>query len=274
MKKTLSLVIAFSLILGLGMFAQAEDVVVSTDQVTVNTTSEAVVVSTDSVVVNTTEDDDKDDDLEKIPNPAEIKNFGQIVKKGTSLWGVRKKEMKQEQKKKSFEEKKGETLEKIPTPSEIKNFKNIKKVGTALWGIRKEAKKMEMKKEQKKQEMKKIDASMVPCVTDAINTKDVALKTAFGTYSEKMNLLLDTRNACQIAALASEDQISASKACAETYQKEVKANNELIKKVRSESWKTYTVKLGECVKTQTTASSTPTVLNLEDGGNVDDSAQL
>jgi len=271
MKKTLSLVIAFSLILGLGMFAQAEDVVVSTDQVTVNTTSEAVTVSTDQVVVNTTEADDKDDDLEKIPTPAEIKNFGQIVKKGTTLWGVRKKEMKQEQKKNTFEEKKAEPLEKISGPSEIKNFKNIKKIGTALWGIRKEAKKMEMKKVQ---EMKKIDASMVPCVTDAINAKDASLKTAFNAYSEKMNLLLDARNACQIAALTNENQISASKACADTYQKEVKASNETIKKVRSESWKTYTAKLGECVKAQTATTTTPTVLKLEDGGSADTSAQL
>lgn len=265
MKKTLSLVIAFSLILGLGMFAQAEDVMVSTDQVTVNTTSEAVVVSTDQVVVSTT----GEDDLEKIPTPAEIKNFGQIVKKGATLWGIRKKEMKQEQKKNSTEEKKGEKLEKIAGPGEIKDFKNIRKVGTALWGIRKEVKKMEMKKVQ---EMKKIDASMVPCVTDAINAKDASLKTAFNTYSEKMNSLLDARNACQIAALTNENQISASKACADTYQKEVKASNETIKKVRSESWKTYTSKLGECVKAQTTA--TTTVLKLEDGGSADTSAQL
>jgi len=271
MKKTLSLAIAFSLILGLGMFAQAEDVVVSTDQVTVNTTSEAVTVSTDQVVVNTTEEDD---DLEKIPTPAEIKNFEQIKKKGTVLWGIRKKEMKQEEKKKSFEEKKSEALEKIPAPGEIKNFKNIKKVGTVLWGIRKETKKMDMKKEQKREEMKKIDVSMVPCVTDAINAKDASLKTAFSAYSEKMNLLLDARNACQIAALTNENQIAASKACADTYQKEVKANNETIKTVRSEAWKTYTAKLGECVKTQTASSSPSTVLNLEDGGSSDTSAQL
>ena len=59
-----------------------------------------------------------------------------------------------------------------------------------------------------------------------------------------------------------------------SYQKEVKVSNETIKTVRNETWKTYTAKLGECVKTQTASSSPSTVLNLEDGGSSDTSAQL
>lgn len=236
MKKTLLLTVAFSLILGLTIVAKAEG-------------------------------------LEKISNPSELKHFNQIVKKDKSLWGVRikasstmeKKEMKQEQKKLNSEEKKGEKLEKISSLADVKYFKNIRKVGDALWGIRKEA---------KNNLVNKIASSSIACVKEAITAKNVSLKEAFGVNSGIVIGTLDTRTTCQIAALDGVDQFAANKLCVNAYQEKIKTANEALKKVRNEAWKTYAVKLNECVKSQTEASATPAVLNLEDGGSVDGVTQL
>ncbi|MBU4216934.1 hypothetical protein L6270_03845 [Candidatus Parcubacteria bacterium] len=256
MKKTLSLVVAFSLILGLAVAVKA-------------------------------------DGLEKISHPSEIKNFGQIVKKGTALWGIRKgaegKSMASAEKKETKKEDVAGELEKIPNLAEMNNFKEIKKIGTSLFGIRKEAKVQEKKQVK---EMKKVQAGAVPCVKEAINAKDAALKEAFTAYSQTILTALDARNLCQINALDGENQIEANKACATTYQEAVKNSNKITAAVRNESWKSYTEKLKQCVKaeastiTATDASTTPAVveatetpeteevLNLEDGGSVDVEAQI
>lgn len=228
MKKTLFLTVALSLVLGTVAFAKAEN-------------------------------------LEKISHPSELRNFTKIIKKDKSLWGIRLKKEEKEERKEKKEEKREEkknddnqTLEKISSLSDVKYFTKIRKIGTSLWGIRKEA---------KVNAVNKIEAAAIPCVKEAIDTKDASLKTVFSAFSARVTTALDARNVCQKSALDAASQLEANKTCVTTFKNEIKSNNETANTARKEALKVYNEKLKECVKLQTPASTTPATLNLNDGSD-------
>jgi len=190
---------------------------------------------------------------EKILTPAEIKNFKDIKKVGNVLFGVRlekKLEVRDTQEKpgmnKQIEIKTSDSvLEKISRPLEISLFDKIKKIGTALWGIRKD----EMQKPINNQKLVYVTPTAVECVKNAIDKKDTAIKTSTSKHSQAMIAAIDTRNACQKAALektTAKEQFEANKVCADAFQKGTKKNNMTIEKERNEAQKTYRTDLKSC----------------------------
>lgn len=179
-------------------------------------------------------------------------------------------------------------LEKIPNPAAIKNFENIQKIGTSLWGTRREAVSTEKAKtansetkkpsEVKKTEDKKapqpqpkpklkIQPAAAACVKAAIEKKDVALKAALTTYQTSLLTAVDTRTACQKAAVdgaSAADQQSANKECIEDYTHTVWNNLTALKSSKEQGWKTFRDDLKLCQNMQGTDNQNGEIL-VEDG---------
>lgn len=229
---------------------------------------------------------------EKILTPAEIKNFKDIKKIGNVLFGVRieKKIEKMENQEKKIKQEKLEirntqdkpemdksieitasssVLEKISSPLEISLFNKIKKIGTALWGVRKN----EIQKPINNQKLVYVTPSAVECVKNAIDKKDTAIKASTSKHSQAIIAAIDTRNACQKAALektTAKEQFETNKVCINAFQKGAKENNMTIEKERNEAHKTYRTDLKSCsnlqlTSTSTSASLTANEIKIEDG---------
>jgi len=184
--------------------------------------------------------------LEKIPSPEHIKYFNVLKKIGNALFGTRKAT--------STPDIATSTLEKIDHPGLINQFEKIKKIGNALWGIR------------KKIAWAPIGSEISACVATAIDVKDKALIARVTTAATELNAALSARSTCQQTALtATSTQREVLNACVKTFNEARKTINEASKKVQQETWNTYKESLKAC---QATASSTPAVLMVEDGGNI------
>ncbi len=181
---------------------------------------------------------------EKIPSPAEIKNFRDIIKEGNSLFGFRIQQ-----------------LEKILNPEEIKNFEAIRRLGNALWGMRK----------QEAKEPVLIRPEAKSCVSTALDAKDASLKTTLTEMNTKTLAAIDARNTCQKAALektTAREQMTANKACVETYAKTVREAQKTMKAAKEATWKKYRTDLKACSVLQRTGeNSSSGEIEVEDGEN-------
>jgi len=215
---------------------------------------------------------------EKISHPGEIKFFDKIKKIGDSLFGVRKEEKQKPENKNNQEQNqkqennsqmmKGDLglmmenmnfftaasgtgeQEKISNPGEMKLFDKIKKIGNSLFGIRKE--------ESKKPFF--IKPEVATCVKSAINVRLTAVKAAMTDQNSKVLALLDTRVACEIAALdktTAQEQFDANQLCITADQKAGKEIAMAFEKSREAAQKTFQASVKVCVgvATGTTAVS-------------------
>jgi|GEM_PF-3426072 len=210
--------------------------------------------------------------LEKIPMPALIKEFTNIIKRGMTLYGqkIKERDTKKEENQTpttspgipvAAPSTTTGTIEKIATPKDISLFEKIQKKGTALWGVRKVS------------SYRIVTAEESACVISALEKKDQALQDNNVKAASGFNTAISARTTCQKSALASVDNQK------ENLDKCVKVFKEASKQVRSEAkkahesaWKTYRDSLKSCAKTVTTASSTVATPSLtseiviEDGG--------
>ncbi len=195
--------------------------------------------------------------LEKISSPDQMRNFKNIIKRGTALFGIRinNQEVKKPESKPS--------LEKIANPKDINLFKEIKKIGTALWGIRKE-----IKNENKAQIS--YGPEMATCITTAIKAKDTALIASNSEATTAINGAISARTTCQEQALAkSEGQKEALDACLKSFRETQKESKKKGLDTHQSIWKTYNESFRACRDAAKTASATPALTEtplIEDGG--------
>lgn len=176
--------------------------------------------------------------LEKISSPAEIKNFGNIKKIGTELWGIRKR-----------------VMEKINSLQDLENFEAVKKIGNNLWGIR------------KIDSQALITPEAATCVKTAIDKKDTAIKDALSNVSSNLANLLDQRNICQKTALDKttiKEQKEANNICINNFKKDMLDGRKTLREAHKNIWDTYKTDLKACEKLQPKASALP--IRFDDGG--------
>jgi len=202
--------------------------------------------------------------LEKILSPDQIKFFDNIEKVGSTLFGIRKQTQQDRTSRVPQQTDQtptsdsganaenpnlftatssiGQRLEKILSPDQIKFFDNIEKVGSILFGIRKNASPKPVF----------IEPTSASCVKDAINKKVASLKTAMSNRDQANLALLDTRTACELAALdktTAQDQSDANQLCISADQK-AKADNETSFMKTSEAIrKTFQAEVKQCIGT-------------------------
>lgn len=208
------------------------------------------------------------DGLEKILRPVDIKYFESIKKVDNSLYGKRK-----EKNQITTETSNRSKLEKIPHPAVIKDYENIRKIDNALWGERKnmisEEKKIRStetnisdKKEIKNTETREpvlIKTVAVQCVKDAIDVKDLNLKSALNANNSTGITAIDARNACQKEALnntSAQTQREANQACLETYHQTTWDSLNVLKQAKENGWKTYNDDLKICAQLQRETNTT------------------
>lgn len=143
---------------------------------------------------------------EKIPNPAEIKNFTKIRKMGEALYGHR-----------MIRNMIAKLEEKIPNLGEIKNFANIRKIGNSLYGY---------KKMNQVISFTEISAEAVACVQAALTKKDNAVISALDAYNAAVKAAMETRKNAYIAALAISDKQERAKAMVNAFTAFKKAKTE------------------------------------------------
>ncbi len=203
--------------------------------------------------------------LEKILRPVDIKYFESIKKVDNSLYGKRKE--KAQVTTKTIDNSK---LEKIPHPAVIKDYENIRKIDSALWGERKNkttgdkvvrpAEKNTIDKTDKK-EVKNIEVRKpvlikpvaVQCVKDAIDAKDLNLKSALTANTTSSLAAIDVRSSCQKEALnnsSAQAQHQANQACLETYHQATWDSLNVLKQAKENGWKTYNDDLKVCGQLQ------------------------
>lgn len=197
--------------------------------------------------------------LERIPSPAYIQFFQMIRREGNTLFGIRKATTTPRLEPKKFDETASSTkLEKIDHPSLISMFEKIQRIGTTLWGIRKKATSTPFI----------ITPEMATCVATAINVKDKALIARVSSAATELNAALLARSACQqTAVIATTTPRDALNVCVKTFNAAHKTIKEASKKVQNDTWKIYKNSLQAC---QTTATSTSSVLMIEDGESIFD----
>lgn len=186
--------------------------------------------------------------LEKIPNPAAIKNFENIQKVGTSLWGTRRETT---------------TTEKTKTVN-----------GEARKTTSSETKKTEVKRTETSKAPQpqpkpklKIQPAAAACVKTAIEKKDTTLKTALTTYQISLLTAIDTRTACQKVAIdgaTAAEQQAANKECTDDYTHTVWDNLATLKTAKEQGWKTFRDDLKLCQTMQGTDNQNGEIL-VEDG---------
>lgn len=250
MKKILSIVVIASFILSFMAFlpAMAED-----------NASDSETIGNNGVKANSSED------MEKIPSPDQIRYFKNIIKKGMTLFGIKKDKMVE--KKESIASSTAEKMEKIPAPQFVGLYERIKQIGKSLWGY---------KKEKREEKRRLVTAGMSACVITAVETKDTALVADNTAFTTELNSAITARTACQKTALGStENQFTNLDVCVKAFKDTTKASRHKYKKNHEAIWKTYRESLKTCVKNTASTTGTSTSaekedsqgeLNIEDGG--------
>ena len=220
--------------------------------------------------------------LEKILSPEQIKNFKNVQKIGTALFGVRIQKLENKVQNLSNQtasssatiasstkqiaavKAAAKNLEKIVGPWEINLFEKIQKVGNALFGIRK-AVKANVGGVQ-------ITSDIATCLKTAIDAKDTAINSALTAQSSALLQAVTDRGVCQKAALdltTNDLIINAFKPCKDTFNKTINDGRDTVKKSRDDVWKTYQQAVKACYPTA--AATSTDVINgnvlLDDGGN-------
>jgi len=208
----------------------------------------------------TSTNDATNDLLERIPSPDQIKNFRVVKKENGVLYGVRLQNTNQTQNTQASNNqvmlKKGE-LEKIPAPQYINQYTNIRKVDNALWGVKKDVKDLPVKVSPL------VTTEMITCVSNALDTKDKALIVLLNESSKELSDLINERNACQKAAIQSEEeQREKLGECVRSFQTNHKELMEASRLKQKEIWKSYQTDLKTC-SAQVNISGE---LMIEDGG--------
>jgi len=192
--------------------------------------------------------------LKKISSPDQIKNFRNIVKQGTALFGVEMKDdnstnqttktnISKEDNADTISE---DTLEKIATPAQISMYEKIRKIGTALWGVKK-SDSVRAEDKTKLQERVVVSGEMVSCVTVAIDAKDQDLIARANTASEGLVAAISARSTCQQSAVASVDnQKDALDACVKAFQGSTKQVREQNQEQQKSIWSTFKASLKVC----------------------------
>lgn len=150
---------------------------------------------------------------ERIPNPESIKNYRQIRKDGTALYGIpvnrmnnnnrptqdkarpnnesdnKKTKVKNETKNEAKDE---AELEKILTLDDVKYFTKIRKIGTSLFGIRINS---------TATNNSTLSAEAITCVKTALTTKQSAITSAYDSYTSSIKTAMTTRMSAQLTAL-------------------------------------------------------------------------
>ncbi|MFA5154932.1 MAG: hypothetical protein WC453_00705 [Patescibacteria group bacterium] len=221
-------------------------------------------------------------ELEKILTPDQIKNYQGIIKRGTSLYGIKIEKALQEIKadlqnladSASSTPGTGEDasltsrqLEKIATPAQIPLFEKIIKIGTALWGVKKDI--VDTLRSKASTTPAVISASESVCVTAAIDVKDKALMEKITAAATGLNAAITARSACQQTAIQSADRQRANlEACVKTFQNARKQVNNTARAAQQAIWKTYQASLKACrqtVATGTAATAETAEIMINDG---------
>ncbi|MBN2884714.1 hypothetical protein JXE04_02200 [Patescibacteria group bacterium] len=265
MKKILSLTLLLAMSLAVFTFLPAR----AEDDISVDEQAIPAVMS-----VRT----DNSNILEKIPSPDQLKYFKVMKRENGTLYGVRiqanvaANETKNENSNTSLGDKVS-NLEKILAPQFIGLYEKIQKIGTSLWGVKKGGVASNTKdavvkvKEETVKNQRLVTADMVECVSNAINTKDIAMIALTNDSAEKIAATINARGACQKTSLASVDnQVQNLKDCVVIFQK---AHQEIVTESRQKQkdiWADYQVEMKACA-----ASSSVIDVNAElvidDGGN-------
>lgn len=234
MKKIISIAVVASFVFGLASFA--------------------VMAQEEATTTNSGVKANAGEEMEKILSPDMIRYYKNIKKEGASLYGIKKDKMVE--KKGAITEKKAEKkLEKISHPNFIKLYEEIKKIGSALWGV---------KKDNKEKAKHIVTAEESGCVISAIEAKDAALIANNTGFTEKLNIAITTRTACQKTALGStENQADNIEVCLKSFKESTKKAKEETNKTHKEIWKTYQESLKACVNSSAPADNTAT--STEDG---------
>lgn len=173
--------------------------------------------------------------LEKIKSPSEIKNYQEIRKIESSLWGIKK---------------------DSSGKKEEKNEEEVKE------------RKPEVKKSEKESVFVKPEAAQ--CVKTAIDKKDASLKASMSSQNVLALAAVDARNTCQKAALDKttlSEQAQSNKSCLESYHQAVWDSLNVLKQSKENSWKTYTDDLKACANLQREINTTTSEekIVIEDG---------
>jgi hypothetical protein len=287
MKKFFILFLVFSFFAPSLIFAEGTDqtVATSSDAAIVNaTSSEAVnpdlipqLISAPVITASTTPRAEAEQklksSLEKILSPEQIKNFKNVQKIGTALFGVKIKALEKVASStspiapstNSIASTTNKILEKIAGPWETNLFEKIQKVGNALFGIRK-AVKANVGGVQ-------ITSDIATCLKTAIDTKDTAINSALTAQSSALLQAVTDRGVCQKAALdltTNDLIINAFKPCKDAFNTTINTGRDTLKKSRDDAWKTYQQAVKACYPVSTTATSTDVIngnVLLDDGGN-------
>lgn len=194
--------------------------------------------------------------LEKIPSPAHINLFEKITKIGNSLFGIKKSgEIKKADDVKKPEKNDTANLEKITSLDQVKLFDKITKIGNDLFGLRKNPIK----------QLPVMSTSTITCVSNAIDTKDTAISTAFTKAASDITTAMSTRGTCQKAALAmaQNERHPAIAKCNQTFQEASKKAHETSNTTQKETWNVYRADLKVCSSSN---EGTTSEIMIEDGG--------
>ena len=263
MKKTVSLVLLFSLAAALvfQLPALAEDEATTTLLISPNPKA----IATTTIATGTA-------NLEKISSPELVKYFEQIKKIGNSLFGVKKATSTSATLKKAtstatstvndtasssaaiLNEIKKAGLEKIASLEHTALYSKIVKIGNDLYGVKKNTTKT----------LPTLTTEAAACVATAIETKDTALTDILSAANTEVTAAITARTACQKAALnLSSGQNEAIITCNKTFKTAYQAANKKAKEAQNKNWTVYKTSLKSCG-----TSAGITEINIEDGGEV------
>ncbi|MDP3837163.1 MAG: hypothetical protein Q8Q67_03615 [bacterium] len=261
MKKIFALTLLLAMVCAAFIFlpAQAEE----------NTTNRPLLINTSQTLTTTSAASGTANMLERIPSPDQIKDFKVMKKEDGALWGIRLKNLNTNQAQAQSQTQAAGTsttnvrgqLEKILAPQFISLYNQITKIGTSLWGIPKK-----VNENKPVTPSRLVTAEMIPCVTDAINKKDEAVKGITKTSSDKLILAITARGECQIKAISSvENQAENLKVCVQTFSETSKEIASTARASQQEAWKVYQAEMKACALSSSNNTEEAPLL-IEDGG--------
>lgn len=259
MKKIFALTMLLAMVCAVFIFvpAQAEE----------NPANRPLLINTNQTLTATSAASGTAGALERIPSPDQIKDFKVMKKEDGALWGIRLKNLNTNQAQSQTQAAGTSTtnvrgqLEKILAPQFINLYNQITKIGTSLWGIPKKA-----SENKPVTPSRLVTAEMIPCVTDAINKKDEAVKSITKTSADKLILAITARGECQIKAISSvENQAENLKVCVRAFSETSKEIASAARASQQEAWKVYQTEMKACALSSSNNSEEAPLI-IEDGG--------
>ena len=106
-----------------------------------------------------------------------------------------------------------------------------------------------------------VTSAAAQCVKDAIDKKDISLKTNQTNHAQSISTTIDTRGTCQKLALdqtTAKTQADANKLCVDAFQKGINDINKTMETAKKDAFETYKTDLKSCSSLQVSSAATST----------------